>query len=471
MKGLPLFDESARTAPVAGCSAEPSAGIGAAGPGLSKGHTVTNPSAPSPSCSVSTLNYWDGAGLLQVKNPYLGDFGGPPKNQGKRGEIIGHSRKSQRRARSFLATIPNEEIMNGLLVTLTYPGKQAADKIPDASEFEVYKNHLRKFNQAMKRKWEACGAWFLEFQTRGAPHYHLIVFGVDHSKLDPFQNWVSKKWNRIVDGGPDHLKAGTRVEIPKNCQAARSYVTAYFTKGAQAPPETKVGRFWGKFGRDSIPIAENVSEELTDQQAKIATRTARKAIERHVWNSSWKRFHRRCAKASPGLQDLTLLQFRTLCENCRKGESSHFLKQNGSSAWYASVFLEVIAMALRIDKVRFPRRFRHRNNSTVNLYCDATKFVETLKRHPRWLGSTVEESTRKPEGKREDLESFEPLIRRLKNSFLESEFEIADDTSEELESLSKSFGFEFEEGWCDATSTLFVTIRGRSGNTLLDLTL
>lgn len=228
---LLLFAEPEKAASP-GCTAEPCAGAAAPGPGLSKGHTVTNSSLPSENPDVTHLRFWDGGGLLQIKNPYKGDIDqNSNREKKKRGDIIGHSPKSQRRARMFLAKIPNEEIMKGLLVTLTYPGKQAEEKIPDASEYQIYKEHLRRFNQAVVRRWKGSGAWFLEFQTRGAPHYHLIVFGVSHEDLEPFRLWVSKEWNRIVDGGEDHLKAGTNVEPPKNCQAARNYVTAYFTKG------------------------------------------------------------------------------------------------------------------------------------------------------------------------------------------------------------------------------------------------
>jgi len=236
----------------------------------------------------------------------------------------------------------------------------------------------------MVRTWAGSGAWFLEFQLRGAPHYHLIVFGVAQSEIKPFQSWVSAEWNRIVDGGEDHLKAGTKVEIPKNCQAARNYVTAYFTKGAQAPSETKVGRYWGKFGTKSIPMALEVEEELTEEQAKIATRTARRALERRVWNAAWRRLQAYVAKKVPNVKQLTTWEFRRLCENSRNGKVSHFLHGSGGSSTHCSLMVEVFAMLLGIDKLRFPRRFRHRNNSTVNLFCDSSSFSDALKRHPVW---------------------------------------------------------------------------------------
>lgn len=466
MRTLPPSNQESRLATVAGCSAEPSAGPVATGPGLSKGHTVTNSSSKP---SSSHLHFWDGAGLLQVKNPYLGDLITPSdKKKKKRGDIVGHSPKSQRRARMFLSKIPNEEIMKGLLVTLTYPGKQAADKIPAASEYLVYKDHLRKFNQAIVRKWEGSGAWFLEFQERGAPHYHLIVFGVGHSNLVPFQEWVSKEWNRIVDGGADHLEAGTRVEIPKHCQAARNYVTAYFTKGAQAPAETKVGRYWGKFGTSSIPLAPEVVETLTPQQAKIATRTANNSVANHIWNSGWKRLKARVGKKFPSVRFLTMVEFRALCENCRNGKHSKFVHGPGNRSIYASCFLEAIALSFSVPKVRFPRRYRRRNNSTVNLYCDASSFVESLKRHPRWDEKSPELTFGPIPSAKAALACFPDLIKKLKSAYLERDFSKSDAIVARLVDVCDSLGFEIEEGWDDATTTLFVLIRARSGRILFD---
>lgn len=448
-----------------GCTAEPGAVAAEAGPGLSKGHTVTAPLS-------SELRFWDGGGLLQVKNPYEGDLNHRnDKEQPKRGEIKGHSPSSQRRARMFLAKIPNEAIMAGLLITLTYPGSQAPDKVPDASEYKVYKEHLRRFNQAVVRKWNGSGAWFLEFQARGAPHYHTIVFGVDHADLEKFQEWVSIEWNRVLDGGSDHLQAGTRVEIPKNCNAARNYVTAYFTKGAQAPIDTKVGRYWGKFGTASIPMAPEIVEELNSHQAKIATRTARRAIQHHIWEAGWKRLKATAAKQLPSIKYLTMIQFRVLCENCRKGKITTFVKSDGCTSTFSHMILAVLAMQLGKDRVRFPRRHRFRNNSTVNLYCDAASFSAALKRHPLWYvdepGSPPEAI---PKGKAA-LSCFPALIKDLKSAYLSCDLPLAESIRSRFESLCDSLELEFEEDWNDATSTLFFVVRSGAGETLCDLEL
>jgi hypothetical protein len=470
MNGLPLFDFVTGFATVPGCTAEPCAGSVASGPGLSKGHTVTDGIPQISKDLNSYLHVWEGAGLLRVKNPYTGDFD-PTERDGKRirakrGEIKGHSSKSQSRARQFLAKIPNEAIMGGLLVTLTYPGKQAADKIPEASEYKVYKEHLRRFNQSVVRVWKGSGAWFLEFQSRGAPHYHLIVFGVDHSEIEGFQNWVSHEWNRIVDGGSDHLKAGTRVEIPKNCQAARNYVTAYFTKGSQALEETKVGRYWGKFGTASIPISPEGVEVLTPIQATIATRTARRAVEHRSWASAWTRLHMRAGKLLPSLRDLTTVQFRTLCQNCRKQKGTVFVTSGGLMGVYSSVFLEVLAFSMGVERIKFPRRYHCRKNSTINLYCNASEFGSTLKRHPRW--NEVPEVVETPLSPVEALRSYLDLFNDLKESYLSADFERVGVVLGKLAKSGGVLGYQLEEDWNDVTKTLFISVRSSSGTLLFD---
>jgi len=475
---LPLFAFATGTATenaaVPGCTAKPCAGTGASGPGLSKGHTVTDGIPQITKDLNSYLHVWEGAGLLRVKNPYTGDFEQSGKDEdevkAKRGEIKGHSSKSQTRARQFLAKIPNEAIMSGFLLTLTYPGKQAADKVPEASEYVIYKEHLRRFNQSLVRVWKGSGAWFLEFQSRGAPHYHLILFGVDHASIESLKVWVSVEWNRIVDGGEDHLKAGTRVEIPEHCDAARNYVTAYFTKGSQALEETKVGRYWGKFGTKSLPMAEEAVEVLTEVQAKVASRTLRRAVEHRVWVSSWNRLRARAGKLFPSLKYLTHLEFRTLCENARRGKTTRFVTTDGLESIHSSRTLEGLAFCMGTQRIKFPRRHHCRNNSTINLYCDASAFHASLKRHPAWYDETAAPVEFPLTGK-EALNSFPDLIKALKAAYEAGDSEQVGIVLGKLLQLSNTLGYEFEEGWNDATSTLFITIRGGSGTTLLDLEL
>ncbi len=139
------------------------------------------------------------------------------------------------------------------MVTLTYPGIYSQDG-------RVIKNHLRRFLQEVKREWkrkalincldecEFSAFWFLEFQQRGAPHFHIFLTWA------PDREWVSRRWYEIVGSEDErHLRAGTRVEYLHSGRAGTiSYASKYAAKMEQkeVPAEYKnVGRWWGVVGR------------------------------------------------------------------------------------------------------------------------------------------------------------------------------------------------------------------------------
>ena len=96
--------------------------------------------------------------------------------------------------------------------TLTYP----AEWIWDA---KLWKRHLKVFSQRFLRRWPSAGfIWKLEFQQRGAPHFHPFIWGLRDEHFGDFLLWVSKTWNEVAgNGDQNHLLAGTRVEA-KNHQ-------------------------------------------------------------------------------------------------------------------------------------------------------------------------------------------------------------------------------------------------------------
>jgi hypothetical protein len=137
------------------------------------------------------------------------------------------------------------------MVTLTYPGFYPGNGA-------VCKEHLRRFLQELQREHSRChqatqkghhsSFWFLEFQQRGAPHFHIFTTWA------PDKDWVAKRWYEIV-GSEDirHLHAGTRTEFLRSGRAGTiSYAAKYAAKLEQkAVPENfeNVGRFWGVMGR------------------------------------------------------------------------------------------------------------------------------------------------------------------------------------------------------------------------------
>lgn len=153
---------------------------------------------------------------------------------GKRGHISEFSRKS------CLNMVETARNVTGLvaMVTLTYPGEFPCDG-------RLVKKHLE-----LMRKWflyRGIGAfWFLEFQQRGAPHFHLFI----NATVD--KDDLSQAWYKVVGSGdPRHLLAGTKVEAIRKPHAIATYAAKYAAKAEQKTvPEgyEDVGRFWGNFG-------------------------------------------------------------------------------------------------------------------------------------------------------------------------------------------------------------------------------
>jgi len=175
---------------------------------------------------------------------------------GKRGKVSGFTRASRRRLMQRIAM--TRKIMMPVFVTLTYPGAWAEDP-------KIWKRDLRVFWMRIKRAYPAAAAiWKLEFQKRGAPHFHLLVWGVKYAHLVLS---VSKLWYEVVGSGDDrHLRAGTRVENVRDWRGVMAYASKYLGK-LESVPTNEPGRFWGVMSADCIPWADLVTCSLTDREA------------------------------------------------------------------------------------------------------------------------------------------------------------------------------------------------------------
>lgn len=183
-----------------------------------------------------------GGGLVKLRGGGAGRFGG-----GKRGKVGGFSRAARRRLLELLASLNRDALeWLPLFLTLTYPGEFSLDPA-------VWKRDLDVFLKRLRRAYpDAAVVWKLEPQKRGAPHYHLLVFGVEHIP----RMWLRQAWYEVVGSGdPAHLAAGTRVERVKTWRGVMAYAAKYLGKVEAITdwPEY-VGRWWGVSGRDFLPI-------------------------------------------------------------------------------------------------------------------------------------------------------------------------------------------------------------------------
>lgn len=171
------------------------------------------------------------------------DFGG-------RGKIKKLSRKSLERMALFAS---ETELKFKTMITLTYPREYGLNG-------KRVKSDLNKYLVKLRRYCPMVGYfWFLEFQRRGAPHYHIMV---DCEVGHIYRAFLALDWAAIVGKDMDnvfyvHNRQDACGKIRKE-DGAKRYVLKYCSKIEQKTvPERyqDVGRFWGfnKKVKDSIP--------------------------------------------------------------------------------------------------------------------------------------------------------------------------------------------------------------------------
>lgn len=191
----------------------------------------------------------------------------------QRGIISGFSANSRRRFRRLLMSIPWADY-DFHFVTLTYHNEYG-------DNFQEYKIQLDNFIKAVRRHWlPYVGVlWRLEYQQRGAPHYHLVIFFRRGQLSDAgiFQRWASNTWARLIGGSDDFdlMRYGVKVIAGyrnKGLASLQQYIAKYMQKGdgVQLDPAGQVlntGRVWGmRGGIARIMIAEILFSD-SDQYA------------------------------------------------------------------------------------------------------------------------------------------------------------------------------------------------------------
>lgn len=222
------------------------------------------------------------------------------------------------------------------MTTLTYPG----DWETVAPDGRTSKKHLTQFFKRYERAWGTpwVGAWKLEFQARGAPHYHLYSvppagLAGEHRRIQylaeleawkaakakgraagrkpyyrdapgdglPYRQWLSVVWADIV-AHPDpgererHRRAGTAVDYAEGMRASDpKRLASYFAKHgtysakdyqhrvplAWQAPGRGPGRFWGYRGLQ--PRTAEV--EISWAEYQLLARTMRRMAARtRVWD-------------------------------------------------------------------------------------------------------------------------------------------------------------------------------------------
>lgn len=223
------------------------------------------------------MQFWVDGSLVKVSKPSgsCNHSGG-----GKRSIVLGFSKGSRRRILQKLAMLIRTVLP--LFVTLTYPADFPVD-------YTQWKKHLDTWCKRLHRRYPAAGLiWRLEPQKRGAPHYHMLIFGVE---LTPeVRDWIAQSWFEVVASGDiKHLHHGSDCQAVRSPRGVRAYVGKYIAKVqapvVSAPTEdsvdwSRVGRWWGVRYTENLPWSEVLGADgLTYREAAVFMRYLRRYLK------------------------------------------------------------------------------------------------------------------------------------------------------------------------------------------------
>lgn len=235
-----------------------------------------------------TVEVW--ANGIKVKRP---SHVTPSEYQPLRGKVNGLSPRASRRLRWAIENTPPLIDRDALFICLTYPAEWPRDG-------REVKRHLDTLGKRARRV-GALFAWALEYQTRGAPHFHLLARFPKDWDVVRVRLWLAQNWFEVVGSGDEkHLHAGTSAELVNVPERASFYISHYLGKEYQKTPPSGVtlpGRMWGMIGckptepeiyrfhegsREGIELVRNVrrwaaSDHAFRQRTRYLSATERKA--------------------------------------------------------------------------------------------------------------------------------------------------------------------------------------------------
>lgn len=231
--------------------------------------------------SILVIKHYDRDTVYSFKDPKQEDLPGADSIESCRGEVTGFSFKSRRRCRLVLRNIAKHMAFT---FGLTYP----ADFPTDGRRV---KENLFALLAWLRRRGVGY-FWIIEFQERGAPHFHGLLTGsVTFLEL-------SQAWNRIISadrseylGNIDALYHGVYLSSIDSQEALASYFTEYMKKLQQkiVPVQySGVGRYWG-FTRSLLAVkVQSVQGDYRQLSRLIRLERKKYQARCRAWGFKWK---------------------------------------------------------------------------------------------------------------------------------------------------------------------------------------
>ena len=182
-----------------------------------------------------------------------------PASGGLRSPVTEFSRKSRMRLIELLARLDFEsghelpKFMTLTTLTMYHP--------------RVMKKFLKEFLRRMKRAWPSASAvWRMDFQERGAVHFHFIWLGLPYFPIEELR----AMWAAIVDEECPQVDIG----VIRTKRGVMFYASKYVAKVSDHELDLTlfnyvpywntesdkddgfVGRFWGVHNKANLPLGE-----------------------------------------------------------------------------------------------------------------------------------------------------------------------------------------------------------------------
>jgi len=251
-----------------------------------------------------TLTVYTDGRWIEIKQPSFGAVSGG----GQRGAVTTFSPQSRRRFMKKIYILQSSS--RCLWITLTQP----AAFVGSIGARRMQKLFVARVRRAFPT---ACGLWRIQPQKRGAPHFHFMIYGVAFDGLDvkSVRANLSRMWTAVVIGGienGDKLSARSRGQIARyGCDVAemntsdgvQRYASRYLSRTDAAGNAAVVGRQWGAFNRDALPVSIAETVTVSRAVAQNVVRAARRAqtrtfVKRNGHAVKWSPKYRTTSSAS-----------------------------------------------------------------------------------------------------------------------------------------------------------------------------
>ena len=154
-----------------------------------------------------------------------------------------------------------------LFLSLTY-------HYDDPTNRKSLKEMLRSFHKRLNRALPPFHyIWKFEYQLRGTPHYHLILFPLNKNEnfsCEKFEKIIKQHWLELKSCKCNHCKnyAAKVVEV-KTIGAALTYIAKEIAKLQERYEEHDLGRIWGRSNALRTQPIKTIEIQLNDYEKYI----------------------------------------------------------------------------------------------------------------------------------------------------------------------------------------------------------